>query len=168
MKLTIKSLLVLCAFFITTSVSAQKFGYMNSQLILSEMPAVKMANSNLENFQKQLQKKGQAMYNSLKAKYTKLSEQEQSGQIAPVELEQQSALLKQEETKIYEFEQKMQQDVAEKRQTLLQPIYDKVNTATKTVAEENGYQYIFDISVGGILLYAEETLDVTAQVKAKL
>jgi len=50
---------------------------------------------------------------------------------------------------------------------LLQPIYDKVNTAIKAVAEEEGYAFIFDGSTQ-VLLYADETTDVSSKVKAKL
>jgi len=39
----------------------------------------------------------------------------------------------------------------------------------KDVAKENGYTYIFDTSPGiGVVLYADESTDVTALVKAKL
>lgn len=168
MKLTIKSLLIVCSLLVTTAMSAQKFGYMNSALILSELPAVKQANSKLEGFNKQLQKKGQEMVVTLQNKYKSLSEKEQTGQIAPIELEKQAALLKEEENKIMLFEQKMQQDVMAKRETLLKPIYDKINAIVKAVAEENGYQYIFDVSAGGFLLYADESLDVTDIIKARL
>ena len=40
---------------------AQKFGYVNSALILQEMPDVKQMNSNLEGFKTQLEKKAKQM-----------------------------------------------------------------------------------------------------------
>lgn len=53
----------------TFSIQAQSFGYVDSQLILSELPAVKQAESNLEALQQQLQKKLQASVESLQADY---------------------------------------------------------------------------------------------------
>ncbi|RMF04758.1 MAG: OmpH family outer membrane protein, partial [Bacteroidetes bacterium] len=51
------------------------------------------------------------------------------------------------------------------REELLQPIYDQINAAIKEVAKENGFTFIFDQAV---LLYGEETLDVSAAVRSKL
>ena len=64
----------------------------------------------------------------------------------------------------------MENQIMEKRNTLLQPIFDKVNGAIKDVAKENGYNYIFDRNAqnGSTILYADETQDVTALVKSKL
>ncbi len=44
-----------------TSLTAQKFGYVNSTAILAELPAVRAAEADLEALQKQLQKRGQDM-----------------------------------------------------------------------------------------------------------
>ena len=79
------------------------------------------------------------------------------------------ALLKEEETKILQFEQEMQAQLAAKREELLEPILAEVRTAIQTVAKDNGYSYIFDGSPGvGVLLYADVSTDVTPLVKARL
>jgi len=44
---------------LTTSISAQKFGYINSQELLGQLPEVKESTANIETLKKQLQKKGQ-------------------------------------------------------------------------------------------------------------
>ena len=52
---------------------------------------------------------------------------------------------------------------------LIAPIIEKMQNAIDSVAAEGGYQYIFDASPGnGILLYAEQNLDVTPMVMAKM
>jgi outer membrane protein len=59
--------------------------------------------------------------------------------------------------------------LAEKRESLLSPILEEVRAAIQTVAKENSYTYIFDGSPGvGVILYADETTNVTKQVKTKL
>ena len=151
------------------SAKAQKFGYLNSAGLLQEMPEVKEAESNLETLQKQLQTKGQQMLEGFQAKYVELERKNQSGEISPKELEEESVKLKEEETKIAQFEQDMQRQIIEKREQLLQPILDRVNQAIQDVASEEGFAYIFDASPGtGILLYADESTDVYDKVKAKL
>ena len=61
----------------------------------------------------------------------------------------------------------MMATINSKRETLLKPILDKVNNVINEVAKSNGYSMILDSSTG-VILYAEESADITAQVKAKL
>jgi len=170
MKTTLKYTLILAGLLAFSTASfGQKFGYLNSAALLQEMPDVKEAESNLEVLQKQLQAKGQQMLEAFQKKYLELERKNSQGEIAPKELEVESSKLKEEENKIAKFEQDMQNQIYEKRNTLLEPILDKVNEAIKAVATEEGYAYIFDASPGsGILLYADESTDVYDQVKAKL
>ncbi len=146
-------------------VQAQKFGYLNSAAVLSEMPEIKQADSSLEALQKQLQKKGQQMVEDYQRKAQELQQKIQDGNITPRQQEEEVAKIKQEEDKIAQFEQDMMKQLNDKRTELMQPIYDRVNQAIKDVASENGYQFIFDSNV---LLYAEESQDVSTLVKTKL
>jgi outer membrane protein len=150
--------------------NAQKFGYLNSAEILSNMTEVKQADASMETLQKQLQKKGQQMVQAYQAKLQDLQKKEQAGELSPQQIETEAANLKKEEEKIGKFQRDMEQQILEKRNTLLQPIFDKVNVAIKDVAKENGYNYIFDrnAQAGSAILYADETQDVTALVKTKL
>ncbi len=152
---------------LTGTVQAQKFGFVNTQELIQGLPEVKEANSNIEAYQTQLQKKGQEMLQSFQAKYQDLERKQSQGEISPVQLEQEAAKLKEEETKILEFEQSSQQKILEKSETLLSPIRDKIQDAIDQVAAENGYDYIFDYSTG-FILFADSTADVGALVKAKL
>lgn len=153
----------------STMATGQKFGYINSAALLQEMPDVKEAESNLEVLQKQLQAKGQQMLESFQQKYLELERKNSQGEISPRVLDEESQKLKKEEAKIAQYEQDMQTQIYEKRNSLLEPILDQVNEAIKAVAIEEGYLYIFDASPGsGILLYADESTDVYDKVKAKL
>lgn len=144
-----------------------KFGYTNSTAILAEMPEVKSAESTIETFGKQLQKQGQEMVTSLQNKYQDLAKKEKAGELSPKQLNDAQAELKKEEEEIGKYEQEMQAKVGEKRTTLLQPILDRVNKAIADVAKENGYAYIFDATTS-VLLYADETADVTKLINTKL
>ena len=149
--------------------TAQKFGYLNSAALLQGMPEVREAEANLTTFQEQLQKRGQQMLQEFQTKYQELERKNSAGEISPKQLQEETALLQEEEAKIAQFERDMQQQILSKREELLQPILDEVNDAIKAVADEGGYAYIFDASPGGgVLLYADESTDVMDQVKAKL
>lgn len=153
----------------TIAVNAQKIGYVDSGTLLTQMPKVKEAESNLETLGKQLQAKGQKMMQDFQVKYQDLERRAQAGDIAPKDQEAQVAMLKEEENKILAFEQEMQTQLAQKREELLAPILEEVRAAIQAVAKDGGYSYIFDGSPGvGVLLYADETTNVTSQVKAKL
>ena len=152
---------------ITSTMQAQKFGYVNTQAILADMAEVKQARAKLEALGKQLTKKGQQMYTALQTDYQALAEKEQKGLLSPKQIQEEAKKLEDRKVKLGEYQQEVQKQLAEKEQTELQPILDKVNKAIKDVATENGYQFIFDSSTN-VILYADESTDVTAKVKAKL
>jgi len=160
---------LIALFFLTanTTVEAQKFGYINSAAVLAELPEVQQMRSNLEGLQTQLQKKGQQMLTDYQAKQKAAVDKQQAGTLAPVEEKQVLEDLQKKEQEIMKFEQEMQQKLGAKEQELLNPILAKVNNAIQAVAKDNGFQFIFDTS-SGVLLYADETQDITAMVKAKL
>lgn len=145
--------------------SAQKVGYVNSQIIIAELPQVKEANTTIETLKSQLMKKGQDMVKSLQTRYQAL--QAKQNELSPIKLQEESEALKQEEAALGVFEQESQQRIIAKSEELLQPIQDKINAAIQAVAKEEGYTYIFDMGQGQIL-YADETGDVSDKVKAKL
>ena len=151
----------------TGSLSAQKFGYLNSQALLAELPEVQQARTNLETFQKQLQKRGEGMLVDLQNKYKAVQQRVERGELSPKEQETEVAKIKAQESEIGKFEQDMIRQIQEKEATLLQPILDRVNTAIKNVAEENGYQFIFDAGTQ-VLLFADESTDVSSMVRSKL
>lgn len=168
MKISILTFIVALLLGATPSeVKSQKFGYLNSQALLAELPEVKQADANLQALQTQLEKKGQQMVAELEGKYKDLQKREQSGEISPKALEDESKKLKEQEAELQKYEQDVQKQLTSKRQEMLQPLIDRVNNAIKQVAQEGQYTYIFDSSAG-MLLYAQDTMDVTAPVKAKL
>lgn len=146
---------------------AQKFGYVNTQEMFQNIPEIKEANSNIETYKAQLQKKGQEMLQSLQTKYEALERKRAQGELSPKQLEVEAQQLQQEEMAIGKFEQESMDNINKKSETLLSPIRDRIQKAIDDVAAENGYTYIFDYGMG-IILYADKSTDVSALVKAKL
>ncbi len=159
--------IILLCFSIIISANSQKIGYVNSQEILTSLSEVKQANSDIEVMKTMFQKKGEDMVKELQTKYQELQKKQQTGELAPVEIEKQSALLKLEEAKLGEFEKSSQEKIYQKSEELLRPIQERVNKAIKDVATENAFLYIFDAGMG-VILYSDPTADVTKLVKAKL
>ena len=138
MKTIINTLILIATLSLGTELTAQKFGYINSQALIQEMPDVKAANSEIDILKGQLQKKGENMVKDLQTKYADLERKQQSGEISPKQLEGEAAKLKEEESKILEYEQTSQEMIAQKGNVLFKPIQDKVNQAIKDIAAEEG------------------------------
>ena len=166
-KILKNGVLALAIILCVSQVQAQKFGYLNSAALLSEMAEVKQADANLETLQKQLQKQLQKSIEDLQGEYLELQKKEKRGELSPKQIQEEAAKLKTKEEGLAKSEQGMVQQMQEKRESLLKPILDRVNKIISQVATENGYDYIFDSSVG-MILYADEKYDVTSLVKAKL
>ncbi len=163
-----KKLTAIIAFILITGFAfGQKFAYINSQEILSNLPEVQQANSNIETFRNQLISLGQQKLESLQKKYKELEGKQNRGELSPVQLEEESRKLKDEEAQLTKFDQESQQKIMKKSEELLKPIRDKVQKAIDEVAKENGYQFIFDASMG-FILYADESTNISDKVKAKL
>lgn len=157
--------LVIIALLMTVAVQAQKFGYINSSALLVDLPEVKQAESDLEAFSKQLQKKGQDMVAKFQTDVQAFQKKVEAGELSPKQQDEEEKRLEAVRAELGKYEQDMTTQIQTKRETLLKPIYDKVNEAIKAVATEGGYQYVFD---QGVLLYFEASADISAAVKKKL
>ena len=73
--------------------------------------------------------------------------------------------LEAKQAEIGKYEQDMVKQLQEREAKELQPIFDKVSTAIKDVAKENGYSFVFEKRT---LLYFDEAMDIGGLVKAKL
>ncbi len=152
---------------LTATGFSQKFGYCNSALVLTQIPEVKAADSDLKAFQSQLTKRGQDMVKVLQDKDAELKRKQDQGTISPKDYEGQAAKLKDDEAAIGAYEQEMNQKLSQKREELFKPIFDRFNKAMSDVATENGFMLVFDSNTQ-VVLYADESLDVTPLVKTKM
>lgn len=159
------ALVVTVAF--TSLAQAQKFGYVNSAAILKDMPEMKQLQSSLEAYQNILKKDGEAKVAAYQAEEQAAMQKKQRGEMTPKEEETVMAKLQKMQEELYAYSQKMDNDMAEKQQKEMQPILDRVNTAIQDVAKEGTFQFIFDAQ-SGVILYADESSDVTKLVRAKL
>ncbi len=159
-------LAILFSFFSLAAIHAQSFGYMNSALFVSELPEVKTANTSLESMQKAKTKVIENMVKQLQDKAAALEQKKQAGTISPKTYEAQMKNLEAEQQKIVKLQETSAKELEAERTKLFDPILKKVNDAIQAVAKEKSLSYVFDTSTG-ILLFADEALDVTEAVKAK-
>jgi len=151
----------------TNSLSAQKFGYVNSIQLLSELPEISTADDAIVAFQTTLVDKGQTMVKAFEANYQKYMTEAQNGTLSQVQQQQKEGALAMEQQKIQEYEYEVQSLVSKKREEMYAPILEKVRTTIEQIGKEEGYTMIFDSSVGGILS-ADDGDDIISLVKTKL
>ena len=147
----------------TTSVKAQKYGHLNGQEIMMQIPGIDSLQIKLDAFQKELQATGEAMLQEFQAKKD-LFDKQADTMSASVRKVKENELLSLQNN-ILEFQESAQQDLENKQLELQQPFLDKLTKAIADVAKENGYTYIFDERM---LLYSEGGDNVSVLVKKKL
>lgn len=152
----------------TASLQAQKFGYVNSNELLSLMPDVKAADAALETYQKELVAQGQTKVQAFEANYTKYLTDVNEGVLSKIQMTERETALGKEQQAIADFEKEVQLKVLQKREELLGPILTKVDEAIQAVGKENGYTMIFDSGTSGAMLYAPEGDNIIELLKAKL
>ena len=165
MKKVLKlTLAVVCVMF-STSLFAQKIGYVNTDEIITNMKETQDAYTQLEAYAKDLQ----AQMETIQVEFNnKLQEYQNATETMTDAVRQ----LKEKEltdrnTRIQEFQQVAQQDLQKKENELLAPIYEKVKNTIDEVAKAGGYTIILP---GNALIYvdAAQVKDIASDVKAKL
>jgi len=161
----ISVLMVLLLSLNTQAFSQAKFGHINTNELLSQMPGRQEAEQELERYARELESTFTAMQNEFQSKYQEyLENQENLSQLIRQSKERELESLQQ---RIMEFQESAQEDLVDKENQLLRPIIEEARNAINEVAQENGYSYVFDTSMGSVL-YSEPSDNIMDEVKAKL
>jgi outer membrane protein len=152
---------------LTTSVQAQKIGHLNSGNMLEKMPEVLQADSVLVLYRKSLADQIELLQKMFEPRAKQFIQDRKEGKLSPAEEKRQGEQLAKEEEQIRREAQEAEQKINAKRQSLLQPIIDKINKAIQAVGKENKYDYIMD-TASGSMLFVTESEDVAPLVKKKL
>lgn len=149
----------------STTAAQQQIAYVDSDALLSELPARKQMDVELESFRKQLNAQVEEEQKKMQLYVQEVAAKIQNGELSPKQQQE-------EETKVQEMRTALQakalqadQKLSEKEQELSKPIIDSFNAALKKVAEDNGYTYIVDKQM---FLYLGGGIDVTEQVRAAM
>ncbi|MBR3485431.1 MAG: OmpH family outer membrane protein [Bacteroidales bacterium] len=164
-----KSFLVIVALlvFIGTA-GAQKIGYINTESILSEIPAYTAAQSQLDalsdKYKAQIETelgKIETLYQNYQASRNSMSaSQRQNAENEIISKER----VVQEKQRIYFGEDGI---MAKKAEELLAPIRARVDKAIADVARMGGYDLVIDLAAVQGVVYKNEALDLTQFVLVK-
>lgn len=157
------SLILLFLFLTSASAFGQvKIGYMNSQEVLSQMPERSDVEQELNSF---VQQKRQELEDRTAAFQDSVATiQQNQGDLSEAQQQQ----LAQMEASLQQFQQSLQQQVQQRRSQLLQPLYEKMDQAIATVAENNDLDFVINeaTSTGENVIYysASQELNITEEV----
>lgn len=157
------------AFVCSIGASAQKFALVDMEYILKNVPSYEMANEQLnqisQRWQKEVEtkaKEAETLYKNFQADMVFLTDEQKAKK------EEEIVAKEKEATELRYKYFGPEGELYKKRQSLMKPIQDEVYNAIKKVAEERGYQAIFDRASAGDIIFASPRIDVSNEVLAKL
>ena len=163
----LKKIALLLMLILPMSVFAQKFGHIKTQEILTVMPEYTKAQTDIQTMQKQYDDEIKRLSDEVNKKFAAY-QQEQANLPNNIQERRQKELQEMSERGM-QMQQDAQQELQRSWLQMLEPIAKKIDDAIKSVGQEGGYVYIFDLNATSIP-FVNETLstDVTGAVKAKL
>ncbi len=166
-----KKIFITLAVIIATTIgaSAQKFALVDMEYVLSNLPAYEMANEQLDQMSKRWQKEVEALSTEAEEMYKNYQglmvfmnqEQKKEHEEAIVAKEKEAMDLR---NKYFGPEG----ELYKKRIKLMQPIQEDVYNAVKAVAEQRGYQCIFDRASSSDIIFASPRIDISNEVLERL
>lgn len=161
---------VLFVFWLTASaVHAQKFGYIDSEFILSKMPAFAAAQQELNNFStnwqkdiENLNKEADQLNKKFQAEEVLLTDVMKAKRRAEIAAKEKEA--KDFQKKVFGFEGML----FKKRQELIKPVQDNLFEAVEKVSKKKGLQIMFDKSGDLVMIYTNPVHDYTEFVLEEL
>jgi outer membrane protein len=151
----------------SVATKAQKIGHLNSGNIIALMPDAAKADSGLVLYRNDLVAQGDSLGKVFEKEYKAFVEAYNAGTLTAVQSQKRQEELQKMQQTLQNYAQEIEQRVQNVRRQLLQPILAKLDVAIQAVGKENSYTIIFDTS-NGSTLYAQDSDDVAALVKAKL
>lgn len=172
---TLKSLLLAAVIILCGTMGAhaqiggQKFAYVDSDYILSNIPEYADAQEELNALSTKWENEIKAIYDQVSSMYRKyqtemvlLSEDQKHAR-------EQEIINKEQEAKNLQMQYfGSEGQIYQKQTELIQPIQEKIYTAVTEVAQTKGYAFVFDLASGTSILYASDKADVSDDVLDQL
>ncbi|MEC8602972.1 MAG: OmpH family outer membrane protein [Bacteroidota bacterium] len=150
-------------------VISQKYAFIDTKYILSQMPEYTTAQKEIDDMAEKWQKEIEQQYNEIEQKYKAYQAEE-------ILLPDETKKTRQQE--IIELEMKAKEmqkkrfgvegDLFKKRKELIDPIQEKIYKAVKQLAKDNSYSFILDKSKNSNIIYAEPKYDKSDAVLRKI
>ena len=169
MKLNPKLVFLFLFLFVGFQSVAQKFAYVDSEYILSQIPKYKSAQLQLNELSAQWQQE-------VEKKFLEIDNLRKAFKVEKVLLTKDMQMAREKEINTKEDEAKKFQlekfgsdgELFQKKYELIRPIQDKLYTAINKVAKNNGLDFIFDKSGDLLMLVSNSKYDRSDEVLEEL
>lgn len=162
-------ILALTLIFGTGFAYSQKYAYIDSDYILSNLPEYTDAKAKLDKLADRWTKDIEKRYEILTQKKDNFAREEVL--LPAEERKKRMEEIEKLETEAMEMQKTrfgVKGDYFSKRQELIKPIQDKVYDAMQTVASKRNYSFVFDKANQSNLIYADDKYDISESVLKEL
>lgn len=168
MKKSIRFIILAAAMLFGAGIASaqnQKFAYVDSDYIMSNIPEYNDAQETLNQLSARYEKeitellaKVEQMYKSYQAESILLSDKEKHSR-------EEAIIAKEQEAKAKQMEYfGPEGTLYSKRSELVEPIQEKVFNAINEIAKTRGYTFVFDLASGTSILYANDKVDISDDI----
>lgn len=119
-----------------------KVAHVDVQDIVTNMPAMKDAQKQLEQLSKTYEGEMKVMIEEFQKKLAKY--QEEAETVDDKTNEARTKEMEDMDKRIKDYRSTAQKDISEKEEALMKPIYDKVRASIEKVGKAKGFEYVFD------------------------
>jgi outer membrane protein len=151
------------------SVQAQKFGYIDTDFILSKMPDAVKAQSEIDAFTGRWQREIQSKYDEVnkleqdfRAEEILLTDEMRSQRLLAIEQKKKEAM--EYNNKVFGYEGMLYL----KKKELMQPIRDQIWEATNKVAKTRKLEFVFDKAADLVMIYSDPRHDYSDYILEEL
>ncbi|MBG0781175.1 MAG: OmpH family outer membrane protein [Bacteroidales bacterium] len=143
----------------------QRFGYVDTEYILSNIPEYTDAQAELDVYSERWEKEIKAQYDIVEKMYR---DYQTESVLLPEDMKRkrEDEIIKKEQ-EVKDLQMKYfgpEGELFKKRNELVQPIQEKVFNAIQQIAETRNYAFVFDKSAGATMLYASDKFDISDDV----
>lgn len=162
-------LLVMIAIFTIGGAVAQKFAFVDTDYILSNIPEFAEAQKQIDDMSKSWQNQIESKKKDIEKLY-KSYQAEELLLTAEMKQKRQDEIVKKEK-QLQEFQQEkfgVKGELFTKRQELIQPIQDQIYNAIRDISETGNYMIVFDRAGQTNIIYSNARYDKSDDVLKKL
>ena len=157
-------LLFICLLGMLTT-HAQKFAFIDMEYIMENIPAYQKANEELNLLSQQYQKAIEAKAKEAETLY--IAYQKSAGSLNASQRNQKEEAIVAKEKEVAELRKKYfgpEGEMAQKQETLITPIQDKVYEAVKRISQQKGYDAVIDRASATSIIFASPRIDISNDI----
>ena len=160
-----KVVLLLVIGLLSMATYAQRYAYVDTEYILQNIPEYSDAQEVLDQLAKRWQGEIEAQYKEVEKLYKKYQSE---ASLLPDDLRtRREEEIVSKERVIQKFQQEkfgQEGELFKKRMELVQPIQEKIFNIIENIAQTRNLDFVYDISSGATVLYANPQLDISDEI----